>query len=142
MSEYHNHPLLSLVEPSLVRRERLYKITGWACALSSLFFFVPVLTIPARPGEEGVQVGLFAFAVLLVVIGLLVVRAATRQSARIRELLYVKPHEMTSINVLILQSNNGIRIPTVRIVDKRGKQYGLIMPSADAAQRVVERALG
>lgn len=134
-------PLLRrYVEASLDHRVRLFKIGGWACIVSSPLFFLPALFAPVQPGEEGIAAGLFVFAAFLVLLGVRVIRAATTQAARVRELVYAKPHEIASIEVLIIQ-HKGTRIPTVQIVDKRGKKFGLIMPGADIAKQVVERIL-
>lgn len=141
MRENQDPVLRRLVEASLDHRERLFKIGGWASIVSSVIFFVPAFFAPVQPGEESIPYGLCAFAVLLVVLGVLVLRAAISHGVRIRELVYAKPHEITSIRVLIIQARNGMRIPTVRIVDNKGKNFGLIMPDAASAQQVVERTL-
>lgn len=133
-------PLLRrYVEASLVNRARLFKIGGWACIVSSPLFILPALFAPVQPGEEGIATGFFVFAAFLVLLGVRVIRAASTQGARVRELVYAKPHEIASLEVLVLQHGGGARIPTVQIVDKRGKKYGLIMPGVDIAKQVVER---
>jgi hypothetical protein len=140
MSQNQDPLLRHYVEASLTHRARLFRIGGWASIVSS-GIFAPAFFAPVQPGEENIPYGLFAFAVLLVVMGVLVLRAATSHGVRIRELVYAKPHEIASIRVLIIQSRNGIRIPTVRIVDNNGKNFGLIMPDAASAKQVVERTL-
>ena len=141
VSENHDPLLRRYVEVSIERRARLFKVRGWACIASSPLFVLPALFAPVRPGEEGIAAGFFVFATLLVVLGVRVIRAASSQGARIRELVYAKPHEVASIQVLVLQHGGGARIPTVQIVDSAGKKYGLIMPGVDIAKLVVERTM-
>ena len=80
MSENQDPLLRRLVETSLNRRERLFRIGGWACIVSCALFTLMVLNIPVHPGEENIQLGFFAFAVFLLGLGVMVIRAATRHS--------------------------------------------------------------